>query len=448
MTFLSKTEPYQQILIDIIENAPELLYTAKITINNPDYPDFVLTIPFFEYLVIQQSFVINYCNSVLLSLDMLPEQYLEIIRYHGGLRVTIELFYYRDKAPTTENTSPFVTLHYRALIQNPIDLERLTSKEELYPGENTPTRAQMDRRIPTVLELITDDEYVIRKFSFGTILQNAKPTDAVWAFCKAVGIRKCAIYTPPNQPVYSELVIRPMQNIGSLTEYLHEEYGLYKATCYYTNGTLYVYPTWKVEGNSDNTIHIYKIDFTRLVGAKGFHKYDKDDLHIISNSMGKINMSSMLDVENVGNSLILQNIHRAMEGWHEITEDGSYIEFTDEGLQSKIKVIDSPVAHGLLPESHLAKFRYDNGNPVKALGHFDHLGISGIEIEWSCAVPFTVQPYQKMLYHYEKKEEYVAIPATCIEVVYTIERMNRPTEPIYSCNANLKLITDEGLTKI
>ena len=445
MSTLATTHPLYKRVVEIFDKASPAIFDIKLYFTNMNNDGMEVKVEYIKRIDIFHEFIGSYMENIELEFEVNVVQYQDLLKWYNELKCFLEISYYDEVKD--EVTGTMYKTSYRALLKNLKDITQMVHNQDLYDKENPDKDLDPLRRgqmVAVKAQLIKPDAYILSKLKMNTILHDATVEQAIWTFAQTMDIKKCAIYPPDNTKVYTNLKIPPMKDITNIFEYLHNTYGIYNngGGMYFYEGCLYVFPCFVTEGKSDETFHIYRTPPGFLLSAKGTMIEENKDLFIFTNQLVKHHLTAVKELENVGNSYYSMDSDKLFDTWGVHHEGGTNVPLDNPD------VFNSSLGKGAVTETHSPNYQYNQNNSYLLKSRLSALGISVLDIGWPAAVPFTIKPFQKIMYHYEHKEEQRSLKCVCPSVSYIIRKETRLKKTLYTCFANLKLFTKESTDEL
>lgn len=423
---------------EIITSSSSNLMKIDCTLSSPNNSEFSITINKIYNLNIVQDFVDSYMDFIEIDFELTPTQYIEAIDNYQDLRCNLTISS-TDKE-TLDKDTILDSYEYKIIFNEKMDIFKDYNSSDLIPTDTVAQQeSHLSQRIPVTAQLVDPETYELRKRQFNFILRSCTVEDVLHFIANLLGISKVHIVTPDNTTLYNNFIIPPMLNFSNIFTYIHEKYGIYDEglTYYYSDSVLYVYPIYKTEELvSDITAHVYQVGKNNLVGQDGYHYYLEDDIHLISNT-GSINQAMIEQgMENTGTAFMIQDGSNIIDKWRCVEEDGFTIPITG------VEVVGLDTDEGMSTDTHHPQFKFSSANKHIHLSELSKITKTPINIGWQQAIPFTFKPGWKVKYHYDGADgEYNVDEATCVSVNYHIKPNERLTEQVYTCYADINLIT-------
>lgn len=445
MSVLLPDHPLYKQVTEIFEKAQPAIFSMKIYFTNINNEKLEMPIEYVKRIDIFHEFISSYMENIELEFEVNAVQYQTLLKWYNELKCYIEMSYHDDKKD--EDTGPYFKDSYRVLLKDMKDLTQMAHNQHLYEVDDPDKNLDYQRRgqmVSLKAQLIKPDAYILSKVQVNTILHNATVEQALWAFASACNIKKCAIFPPDNKKVYTNLKIPPMKSLATIFDYLHNTYGIYNAGggLFYHDTCLYVFPCFVTEGKSEDTFHIYRTPPGFLMSAKGTTIVKEGDTLIFSNQLTNHNITSVKELESQGNSYFSMDSNKLFDLWGKHTEDGTNIPLENP------EVFNADIGKGAVQETHTPIYHYNKNNEYLLKSKLSALGVSVLDIGWAAALPFYIKPFQKIVYHYEHKEEQRTLKCTCPSVTYVIRKETRLKKSLYTCFANIKLFTKEATDEL
>lgn len=381
-------------------------------------------------LQIHQDFYNAYMDYTNLKIELLLQDYLQLIENKQDLKVSITIASYTNTQ--LAKATPISIVEYIGVLSDMGDIATKASKSTL--EHHTKLDGKEDATLPVEMQLIPKETYNLRKKKINYILQNASIFDAIATAIYALGLKTVYIETPDNQTSYKQIVIPPLHDISSIFDYLQnsEAYGVYDygINYYYMLDTLYISPMFT--NHSGDRIDIYTVGEDSYAGGTTYHLKTKDKIEIVLS--GRIdNTKPSHDMqENVGTSLIQQSIGTTVENAGTVVADGEYV--VNEKFITNLSLFDDDA--GVIKESWNQTYVIgDNPHRLKTallMSRMEYLSA-----KWEYALPYIFTPVSNITYLYDSGKKVSNRPAWCKQVTYQLSKAPTVSTKTFTCTASM-----------
>lgn len=447
MSFLSENNPLYKRVMEIFNKSAKAIFQVNLHFTNMNNESLNMEIEHLNRIDIVHDFFNNCMEMIEIDFQVNVPQLQTLLKWFNELKCNLVINYYDDIKNEVKDTC--FKCSYRVLIPNMQDITQSLSAHELYDKDDVDKDMTFQKRGQMVnlkAQLIKPDTYALAKLKMNTILHNATVEQALWTFAQIMKIKKCAIYPPDNKNKYPNLKIPPMKSLFNIFNFLQTgEYGIYNnhgGLYYHNDECLYVFPCFVPEGKSKDTFHIYKTPPGFLLSATGTTIYENEDTFIFSNQLMTHSIISVKELEDRGNSLYTLNSNKLFNNWGAHSESGT--KFSDDNAD----VFNSSFGKGAMQQTHNPNYEFNNNNECMMKSKLSPLGVSTIDIGWAAAIPFSIKPFQKVLYHYDHQDKQKTLKCTCPSISYTIKREIRFKKPLFTCFASIKLFTKDSTDEL
>lgn len=426
----------QEKVDTIIDNAGKQLFSMGLQLISSNSNNVNLEVEIIDEMQIDQLFTNNFTDSIEVTIKLPPADYMNLVNNNKDLIAALTFTYIDpdtydelyDKAP--------LCYRFKCVLKNPVDLTKKYHLSEILPDEegSMEYEGHHSMRIETILQLIDDNIYVVRKAQVNFMLGNTTVDNVITYAANMFNITKMYMEDIDNTVVREHYIVSPPKDFSTLFDYIQETYGVYNKGLeyYYTNGTLFVYPPYEVNPDRPTTINIYNVPYGRYGGLKGYHVYEGKDIHIVSNSEVETKNLNEIGIENDGNSTMYARADTMIDDFREVTNsNGTQIKenniISSDLLSSKSMVSDTIVPKYNAPTTNIyaqTSALFKNDATLIMLG-------------WVHAIPFSIEPGQKVLYHFDDDGQYNYKTGRCEKVVYSIDKVDRGKEQLYTCSATM-----------
>ena len=399
---------------------------------------------------IVQNFVTEYADYISIEFTCTPNEYMQLYKNTQDLWCDIE--FRTVGLQSLAQIKPIIALRQRVIIKEKRDISKhypredlgITDESNVLAGVSSmagkfgvQTEAQVSNRVAVEVDLYEDDVYIMRKKRCNFILKDATVKDAILTAAKSLGVKKIFFPPPDNTTKYKNLIVPPMMGLHDVFRYLQKSdaYGVYDHDlgCYYTRGTLYVYPLYKVDPETLSMVHIYSIGEGLFDGADIYHRKLLKDMEIVCNT-GTDDMDLIeTGLENVGSHYLIQSTKKIVDKWRKAKNDGFTI--SKDTLESMAFNVPDGMASDVYSPVYV---RTDNPYRLRSEIHATYLTL--VAVGWQHALPYTFLPGHRVLYHHDGPDgEFKKAEGICTNVVYSIRPADGLDEPRYTASANVQL---------
>lgn len=482
-----------------------LTYTNPETKEKADY--FELDPLHVEQFVLDQDFSGNHINHYELNVTLTVQQYLLLYYNYKDLKCNIRL-YYADimtgevEGIDTEGEPAMEIINAMCIFKNRQDLLKRVPKDAIIPEDkehDNPSRH--DQYLDDVLfQVIPTEDWAFRSTRVNAIFNQTTIEKAIWGLAfTAKTVEALMLMTPDNTKEYRNLIIPPVLTMEEALTFLQKQYGVYNKgfSFFYEFGILYIFPAFDTQptlpkdkseawGSSykktqyttvngplmmDETgdggmTHIYAAGDMSFPGAKYYHGYEKNTIHIVST--GKSVYKNMADegIENRGYGYLVAHGDRIVDEWRTILEakdqqgarHGVYQINIQQTPNMEYLVEDKQNEHiGISSTKANIEYIEDMGNPFLVQSMLHSYRRTLVVFEWEAAVPLTFRPGYKICYHFDHEDEtardlsenigesvqYQTRYGTVEQATYTIREGKHFSErTIYTCKATISAQLD------
>lgn len=427
---------------EIITNAEQSFFAMTLQIVSTSNPDITLDVDFIESMDINQVFAHNYTDDIEVLIRLSPEQFMMLVNNHQDLIAIIRIEYIdTDTFEPIVDRLPLV-YKYKCIIKNPADLTKKFHASQLKPNESEQVEHEGHHAIhlDTVIQLIDENIYEMRKKSINTILNEVTVEDVIRYATQLFGITKIYFEPPDNVNVRRHMIITPPKTFDDIFDFLQQAYGVYYKGLeyYYTDETLYVYAPYETDPVSKSTVHIYNVPPGQYAGLRGYHIKKEDDLHILCNSRTETKNLIELGIENDGNSMIMLRADTVIDEFRQVTN-----EYGTQVKQDNVVTADLLSDKAMVQNTLVPKHTKPTTNLFAETSKVVKNNATMVALQWAHSVPFSIPPGQKIVYHFDDDNElYNFKTGRCESVAYQIQKTDRTDRPIFSCAATMILRID------
>lgn len=441
MSQMSSNNPLQPQIKHIFDNAKSAIFRIECYFVNINNENLQMKIEYLNQIDIFHDFINSCMENIEIEFECDVIQYQTLMKWYNELKCFIRLIFYDDIK--MEDKEEYFRCSYRALIQNLQDVRQILPQSELYDKDDPDkdlSPMKRGERVKMKVQLMKEEAYTLSKIKISNVLHDATVEQAILTFIEAVKVKKFCMVPPDNKTKYKNLKIPPLKDVSNIFSHLHTTYGIYEkyGNVYFHDNCLFIFPCFTIEGKSVETFHVYKAPPGYLLGSKGTTIIEDGDIFMFSNQISSHKITAVKELESVGNSYYSFNTKKLVDGWAKHTESGSLVE------DDNSDIYNANFSKGAVEQTHVPKFEINKNNEYLLKSKLAALGVSVLEIGWSASLPFLIQPFQKIKYHYEHKEQQKTISATCPIVTYALRRVTRLHQPIFACSASLKLFVNNG----
>lgn len=427
----------REAILPILENTADRLLAIRVTFGNRQDGQFKL-VPKFDVveLSITQEFLINYGDLIELTLDLNPEEYMQLTEHATGLECEVELF--RTNKTSVALGDPFKIIKTLAIFAEKQDLLKRYSYQDMVPeSEERRYDYHNANTVRTTFQLIDPTLYDIRKRQLHFIARDVTVQDVLYLLADAYGLKNTYIVQPDNTTLFRNFIIPPMMKFEEIFNFIQNGGGKgvysYGFSYYYTENTFYVYPPYSTSLSSPSSIHIFYIGHNRYEGADSYDMDIGPDKRIVCNKfIGAINMVDE-GLETLGTASYVQHGERIFGNWWTQTEDNFVIP------QSGIQLVKISTDAGIMKDSHNPNFRISCENPYIHLSELAYLNRMLVEVQWQHAIPYAIHPGQRIVYHYDGRQIFSQSTGQVERVYYSLAKAERGALQLYGCTAELRL---------
>ena len=422
----------------VLEYGEFTVYKPKLVFHNPN-TEYKETVDWINAFDIEQDFLDSYMTKYTLNIQVTYSQYLQLQKNAQDLECTIILYPY-DTLTSTEVVKLPPTIIKTKVIMNKIDLSKAfnnktlgTEHKEDSAAARTPALAELTMNIPVYL--VDPGIYDTRHMQINAILHNVTVEDVInWAAYQ-FGFEKIHIVKPTNTIRYNNLVIPPMQDIGSLFPYLQRTFGIYSTGLgYFVMGDeLYMYPQYDKDINNSYTnkfIHIINAPKGQYHGTDSYSRLIDGDQWIVSITSTNVEDATIKGTENDGNVHVSSNPDNSRDGGVVINKNGKVVRPADN-----ITVIQNTNSNPMRSKAQVLKYVGQRSNIFTTTTQLAANDGVYMNTGWVRAKPMALLPGQCVLYHYDDKgDDYTVRKGRILKVSYNskLEQCNSGTDRLIS----------------
>lgn len=422
----------------VLEYGEFTVYKPKLVFHNPN-TEYKETVDWINAFDIEQDFLDSYMTKYTLNIQVTYSQYLQLQKNAQDLECTIILYPY-DTLTSTEVVKLPPTIIKTKVIMNKIDLSKEfnnktlgTEHKEDSAAARTPALAELTMNIPVYL--VDPGIYDTRHMQINAILHNVTVEDVInWAAYQ-FGFEKIHIVKPTNTIRYNNLVIPPMQDIGSLFPYLQRTFGIYSTGLgYFVMGDeLYMYPQYDKDINNSYTnkfIHIINAPKGQYHGTDSYSRLIDGDQWIVSITSTNVEDATIKGTENDGNVHVSSNPDNSRDGGVVINKNGKVVRPADN-----ITVIQNTNSNPMRSKAQVLKYVGQRSNIFTTTTQLAANDGVYMNTGWVRAKPMSLLPGQCVLYHYDDKgDDYTVRKGRILKVSYNskLEQCNSGTDRLIS----------------
>lgn len=422
----------------VLEYREFTVYKPKLVFHNPN-TEYKETVDWINAFTIEQDFLDSYMTKYTLNIQVTYSQYLQLQKNAQDLECTIILYPYDTLTSSTVVELP-PTIIKTKVIMDKIDLSKAvnnktlgTEHKEDSASYRTPALAELTMNIPVYL--VDPGIYDTRHMQINAILHNVTVEDVInWAAYQ-FGFEKIHIVKPTNTIKYNNLVIPPMQDIGSLFPYLQRTFGIYSTGLgYFVMGDeLYMYPQYDKDINNSYTnkfIHIINAPKGQYHGADSYSRVIDGDQWIVSITSSNVEDATIKGTENDGNVHVSSNPDNSRDGGVVINKNGKVVRPADN-----ITVIQNTNSNPMRSKAQVLKYVGQRSNIFTTTTQLAANDGVYMNTGWVRAKPMSLLPGQCVLYHYDDKgDDYTVRKGRILKVSYNskLEQCNSGTDRLIS----------------
>lgn len=487
-----------------------------LTYTNPDTGEpsdhFELEPIEIDQFVLEQDFAGSHVNHYELNVVLTPQQYMLLYYNYKDLKCNLKLYYadYVDgsvEGIDTEGEPALEIINGLCLFKDRQDLLKRVPKEEVIPEDGVDrTLNHSEQTIDNVLfQIFPEEDFTFRMSRINAIFNQTTIENAIWGIAgTSKVVDALMLMTPDNTEEYRNIVIPPFLTIPSALTFLQRQYGVYNKgfSFFYEFGILYVYPAYDTqptlpkdkseawgsdykktpyttvngplmmdEVGDGGMTHIYAVGNMAFPGAKYYHGYEQNTIHIVANGMSVFKNMADEGIENSGYGLLVAHGGRIIDQWRTVLEakdqqgarHGVYQINVQETPNMEYLTQDEQNEHiGMTSTKANIDYTEDMGNPFLVRSRLFAYRRTMVQFEWNAALPLTFRPGYKICYHFDHEDEtkrdlsretgesiqYQTRYGTVERVVYTMRACRHvDRRRFYSCQATIIAQLDMEETK-
>lgn len=446
---------FDDILFAIMSNVDGGAMDLQVQLYSDVLGDYPTTIMRPVNLRIAQDFLDAYTDHLLLTVEVTPDQFIDLIEHTTDLRIQVTLQYKNFNSGQEGNR--ILSESYMVLVRNIFKMNQFFTMEQLRKAMS----AQIDL-IPMQMELVKESLYKLRKREINFIARNVSISDVILLGAQILGVSKVHLVEPDNDKQYEQIVVPPMQSLKTFFRFLQEtpSLGVYDTGCnyYYTDATLYVYPKWDLTPSKGFTTHFYNTATYDMLAIANRYVTDEEtgDIHIAVPTIKDIENKVQKGIENVRTGRILYRSE-------DLIDDKADAEVTHSAAPpNKVmaqqcwgtigKELDVAITES--KRSANAKVVRSNDNRYANVSEIAEHYNNRMALEWENALPFSLKPSFPMQFHYDLSDPDSAItsadefavetmPCLCEKIIYNIIRSTENTAHgmLFYCQGTIQIAT-------
>jgi len=391
---------------------------------------------------IVQDTIQNYADWVQLVVDVSIRQYEVLLEKAQDLKCRIRI-QQRDKE-TDKRGLTIMQREFFVLIKERAPLTTTFTAEELRNIHSGP-----DQMLSLTMELVDPILYQLRKREIHFTAKGCTMHEALHYAIRQFGITKMQCVTPDNTHRYNRFVVPPSYKLATLIDFLQEApgFGIFMRgmSCYYTNDTLYIYPTYDTEPKHGKITHLYNVGAMDLKGMENYHRVDKGgNYHIVLPGDIQHDASAQRDIENnLTGAVVARGSHIAND-WLSINPAGTAVFNTNYGTLRRdvnLGIVNKETASA-------GRLMFSQNNPYVLGSSIARSYVNRLSCVWGHAVPLAIVPGTPCVFHYDTLSTPVpgqedvpvchTVPCVMEKAVYTFEITEMAGSRLFGCEANLQ----------
>lgn len=354
---------------------------------------------------ISHNFDASYHEKITATFQVSMEEALYILSNDQDLRVTIILthvtqHYYRP----VPNVDPEI-YQFRGILLGKDDLKKTMQKVEIMAdteknsdGSSKYTPEQIRAmKFDLQMELMDEVIYEFSKRPLNGLLKDVSMEDTVHFLANALGIQKVQMTTPDNPTKYKHVILNPMVTL-EVIDRLQETYGIYQKGIgyYYFNDTLYVYPEYELDAQSDAEIHFWRLPVNSYPGSSSYSSVEDNVLKILLTENAEFRSLSEVGTEQLGNFQITKRTDTQLDV--DTQQNGISATVRQNNLYSVAPENEKTATTGKVS----ARYNGVSNNPLAMSSEMARVMCSMMSTTWNMAWPWSIKPGSKVVYNYEE----------------------------------------------
>lgn len=412
---------------EVLKNATSCLTRCECKIfSASDNKSIEVKPMYIEQMTIMQNFETDYSDVITLNVSVTTSEAILLLTNYKNLKCTLTFNRVDNQQNLLDDVLPEI-FNYVVVISNATDKLKNVTKAEVtqtdVPGESSgsgslPSESVQSKREILELQLIDEDVYIKRDRPFHFILQNTTMLEAIHYFANLLDIKNIHYRSVDNERDYENFVIPPMQTLASIFDYLQEHFGVYAKglTGYYTRQNLYIYPTFDVNTDVEDTVHLFKTQKGYYQACPSYHLQEGKTTTIILT--GKTVLENLTEKmsENVGN----YQVSLRAEAVHDVGKEfnGRECKIRNNNLLS----IATQDQHQVQDGKVSARYMQATNNAYSMSAVMAQSMCKFLGAEWFYAWPYTLKPGSKVVYHYEDVDAVKTCDGILSSVVYNLQK--------------------------
>ena len=430
-----------------------------LTYTNPDTgqkEDYFELIPMkIRRFVLDQDFAGNHINHYELNVALTVQQYLLLYYNYKDLKCNLKLYYAdivtgKVEGIDTEGEPAMEIINAMCIFKNRQDILKRVPKEAVIPEDpEHDSPSHHDQLLDDILfQIIPTEDWAFRATQINGIFNQTTIEKAIWGLAfTASTVEALMLMTPDNTKEYRNLIIPPVLTMEEALTFLQRQYGVYNKgfSFFYEFGILYVYPAYDTqptlpkdkseawgsgykktqyttvngplmmdETGDGGMTHIYAAGNLSFPGAKYYHGYEKNTIHIVATGNSVYKNMADEGIENNGYGFIVAHGGRIIDEWRTILEakdqkgarHGVYQINVQQTPNLEYLVEDKQNEHiGVTSTKANIDYIEDMGNPFLVQSQLHAYRRTMVVFQWEAAVPLTFRPGYKICYHFDHEDE-------------------------------------------
>lgn len=436
------SEILQKVTFETMSKAESSSYTLEVSFSQSS-AGINLTPISIEGMSIDQQFVTNVFDVVMMTCNFYPLDLLKLLENTQDLKVTIiQRRWDRDIYGCHDSELPDIYT-FNAIIANPADIMKtlppaVFKKTQLEDYD----RDQLNKPLPLTVQLATDDELSVKRKQINSILADTDTNGVVLYALSAIGVENVHMEEIQNEKKYRNVIIPPMTDVATLFSYLQKEYGLCKQgiSQYFTNNTMYIYQPFNTKPERNDVVNVFRLPENSVDGGDMYHVVEGEDLYIACFSKVASNNPSDAATENVGNAVVVKQADTSMDASANIDNKGKLTKNEQSTIIAKVNNQNTT-----MKDQVQAKYCGTTANIFEQLSNITASQMEHVGIGWIHAKPYLIKPGMKCILHYDDanatdvNDVYTTSPGIVSGVNYQLVQQAKYPTIVYRWDAKLLL---------
>ena len=433
------SEMLKEIVDDIISIERSNSVLISLHLRNPNDASFAIDDANITTFTVEQNTISNVFDNIVLTCDIQPIQFQELITKQSDLYadVTIEYADRQTNAPILEEDP--IVLRYKVFLHDMSSLLKRFGVNAFEKKEDSslPTGVEDSTLIPISMQLILEVDHKINRGSFVGVIQDTNVSNAIRYVASVIGVPSIKMTEPDNPATFQHFNVPP-ENSGFrvVFDYIHKKYGVYANgfRYYLTNGTLYVYPPFKLDNTETPKLIIYRVSENSYAGSTNYHELDDaGNIQIVSNSKLTSKNLSNVGSENDGNTKVFIRSDGMIDGQ---VSKGKKLQLTNVTASMASKSDSAISSNAAVP-----KYVQPTNNVYEHGSKFSEMNGEIMTLGWANARMGLLYPSMPVSFVFDEKNKVMEKTGLLESITYSFVRANRH---LFNCSVGLIIRVDHN----